>query len=359
MTNTRQNIKNFKQKGITLIALVVTIIVLLILAGISVAMLTGENGILNRAKEASEKTEIATEKEQRQLAMYEASMNLTGMTFQGVEIPAGFAPTRIAGESTVDEGLVIIDSEGNEFVWIPVEDGNIENGEAEKLSDDVPWEKEEYKEMKKSVEKNKGFYIGRYEAGSSTERKGYQKEGNRTTKLVVQRDQYPYVYVGWGKYNEETEDYSDDIYGTGDYSLENNGKGAVYLSRHMYDGQNVGVKSTLCYGVQWDAMLSFLKKSGQDVDVDDSDWGNYYESQFEINRKSVKKQLIVKSGNGTGKYEMWENGDGSFGAPGVGYILTTGATDRNKLKNIYDVAGNCNEWLMKMINENVRMVGRR
>ena len=45
--------KKFKRnKGITLIALVVTIIVLLILAGISISMLTGQNGILNRASEA-------------------------------------------------------------------------------------------------------------------------------------------------------------------------------------------------------------------------------------------------------------------------------------------------------------------
>ena len=48
-----------KNRGITLIALVVTIIVLLILAGISISMLTGQNGILNRASEAKEKTETA------------------------------------------------------------------------------------------------------------------------------------------------------------------------------------------------------------------------------------------------------------------------------------------------------------
>ena len=42
--------------GITLIALIVTVIVLIILAGTSIAMLTGQNGILNRAKEAKEKT---------------------------------------------------------------------------------------------------------------------------------------------------------------------------------------------------------------------------------------------------------------------------------------------------------------
>ena len=61
----------FKQRGITLIALVVTIIVLLILAGVSISMLAGENGILKRAKEAKEKTEMATEEEQNTLLQYE------------------------------------------------------------------------------------------------------------------------------------------------------------------------------------------------------------------------------------------------------------------------------------------------
>ncbi len=55
------------QKGITLIALVVTIIVLLILAGISIQMLTGDNGILNRAAEAKKNTETASTKEQIQI----------------------------------------------------------------------------------------------------------------------------------------------------------------------------------------------------------------------------------------------------------------------------------------------------
>ena len=50
-------------KGITLIALVITIIVLLILAGVSIATLTGENGILTRAGDAKTNTEIAEEKE--------------------------------------------------------------------------------------------------------------------------------------------------------------------------------------------------------------------------------------------------------------------------------------------------------
>ena len=56
-----------QQKGITLIALVITIIVLLILAGVTIATLTGENGILTRAADAKEQTEIASVKEQAQL----------------------------------------------------------------------------------------------------------------------------------------------------------------------------------------------------------------------------------------------------------------------------------------------------
>ena len=61
--------RNFvkKQKGITLIALVVTIIVLLILAGVSIATLTGDNGLLNKAGEAKEQTEVAEVKDRAQL----------------------------------------------------------------------------------------------------------------------------------------------------------------------------------------------------------------------------------------------------------------------------------------------------
>ena len=67
---------NFKEKsGITLISLVVTIIVLLILAGVSINMLTGQNGILNRAAEAKEKTENVSDLEFLQTKAYEAVTN--------------------------------------------------------------------------------------------------------------------------------------------------------------------------------------------------------------------------------------------------------------------------------------------
>ena len=68
--------KNFrKNQGITLIALVITVIVLLILAGITIATLTGNNGILTRAQEAKNKTEQAQEEEQNILNSYEDKIN--------------------------------------------------------------------------------------------------------------------------------------------------------------------------------------------------------------------------------------------------------------------------------------------
>ena len=112
---------NFNEnKGITLIALVVTIIVLLILAGISVSMLTGQNGILNRASEAKEKTDTANKDEQRKLAQAEALMSTEKNTYKGVTLPEGFAPTKIEGEDSIDDGLVITDGYGNEYVWVEV-----------------------------------------------------------------------------------------------------------------------------------------------------------------------------------------------------------------------------------------------
>ena len=64
----KTKIKN-DMKGITLIALVITIIVLLILAGISIAMLTGQNGILTQSQNAKEQTENSNNWEQVKLAV--------------------------------------------------------------------------------------------------------------------------------------------------------------------------------------------------------------------------------------------------------------------------------------------------
>ena len=73
MRNKEEN-KTQTNKGITLIALVITIIVLLILAGVSIAMLTGDNGILTQAQNAKKETEISSEKEAIQLTMINKEM---------------------------------------------------------------------------------------------------------------------------------------------------------------------------------------------------------------------------------------------------------------------------------------------
>ena len=74
----KSNKNQRKNRGITLIALVITIIVLLILAGVSIAMLTGENGIITQAQNAKNKTEEAEEKERIQLAINEAQLGNRG-----------------------------------------------------------------------------------------------------------------------------------------------------------------------------------------------------------------------------------------------------------------------------------------
>ena len=66
------------QKGITLIALVITIIVLLILAGVSIAMLTGENGILSKAVQAGDDTKLSDTEETIKLAVNEILVNANG-----------------------------------------------------------------------------------------------------------------------------------------------------------------------------------------------------------------------------------------------------------------------------------------
>lgn len=64
-----------EQKGITLVALVITIIILLILAGISIATLSGDNGLFKRAKEAKNAQENAQEQENKALNSYTDAMN--------------------------------------------------------------------------------------------------------------------------------------------------------------------------------------------------------------------------------------------------------------------------------------------
>ena len=149
----KNNIKiNTKgNRGITLIALVITTIVLLILAGVTIAALSGDNGILKRATEAKEQTNQKNDEETEKLAGYESTIEQyatgatggtgnggqggsgsggsgnsgTGSNFTNVNIadsnPAGALPANSTViEADASKGIVIKDKNDNEWVWIEI-----------------------------------------------------------------------------------------------------------------------------------------------------------------------------------------------------------------------------------------------
>ncbi len=375
--------KIHQENGITLVALIITIIVLVILAAVTISTLV-QDQFIDTAMKGAENYAVAQSNEVSMLNGMENTLNGAIKTIKAINgyeimtetqtingekigksqnptIPKGFKPVNTStsnwgngdeapSENAVNNGLVIEDETGNQFVWIPV----TETLRTENLNETVTFEKKEYDDMKASVEKYGGFYIGRYEAGSTTERKGWQENGNSTTTMVIKRDQYPYNYVGWGKKEDGIDDYSEDMIYTDEGLNENNGKGAVYLCRHMYDTKSVGVKSCLCYGSQWTAILNFLKKANFNVDTDSSSWGNFYGSVFDITRNGVKSLYIRNDTTIEARYLPWNQIFGSFGSANTGNLLTTGATDRNMANNIYDIAGNCAEWTMELAADNIK-----
>ena len=283
-------------------------------------------------------------------------------------IPKGFTVSGIKSEQSIDNGLVIYDiPEGitpdwsnpdsvktkyNQFVWIPVEvkSSDTENSIAsfyrslwaanastggdrttglgtnytEPDSTNDTADKTEIAgqitELTKSIYKYGGFYIGRYEAGTATPR---TSGSSQTAEFVVQQDKYPYVLVIWG------------------IKMSDVSIGAVYLCNNLYSktNTNYGATSMLCTGASWDSMLDFIKDSSHSV-TDSTTWGNYSNSEtYKIYRGSL--------GVYSNSVYTWNTANATAGTEvtkGDEILLTTGATERNSSKNIYDVAGNCCEW---------------
>ena len=348
---TSLNIRKLKKqvKGITLIALVVTIIVLLILAGVAISLTIGQNGIFSRAQTAANTWRNAESNEQ--LAMGELEdwmdgyMNGNGGNQGGgddtttivdtVPIPDGFY---YAGGSK-DTGLVISDDpddeiawnaatstqpvskelEGNQFVWVPVEkpdlfqryDGYWNNGSGttlqgvkdmcqEPASNAASWETTEHNLMRTSVINNKGFYVARFEASEGTGSKAESKPGVE-----------PWRYIAWG--NSMTE------IGT---------EGAVAKSQNMYTDKNTyGVTSTLIYGCEWDAIMNWLDPA--------------YSTATAENPCDADS-IVVNS-----------DGHGNLNADSV---VDCGTYDTDRLKNIYDLCGNLGEWTMEAYSSDNRVI---
>ena len=360
-----------KEKGITLIALVITIVVLLILAGVTIAALSGDNGILTRAKEAQEKTEQAQKEEEKTLSDIE---NILGVyKFKNLNIedtnPAEVVPENSTVlEDDANNGIVIKDSNNNEWVWIEVPKtkvfagltinitgtltnqnytdiknkliayaGVYRNGSVSQTRSD--WTDEyysgcgmtsneytaAYKKMLKSIYAYGGFWIGRYEAGIEGTTETTNARTSHTTitigsspKAISQKDAIPYNYV---------------------YCSE-----AQALAKEMTPNSNY--TSSLMFGIQWDLVCKYLEVKGKlakaDINSNSTSWGNY--SNVGRTISSDKAKQTTNSGS------TWTAITGT--KPVSSVLLTTGASEETNKMNIYDFAGNEWEWTLEHVTLN-------
>ena len=375
-----------RNKGITLIALVVTIIVLLILAGISIAMLTGQNGILNRAAEAKEKTRAAQEDENEKLQGYEKIINQYAENLPIGEETTPYLPnsTFSKKEGDLATGLVIQDANQNEYVWVEVpttiyNNTTYNNNGANKPQNADEWKKirdclkaytsdysnsdykdtntdgttysDDYKNMLKSVYTNGGFWLGRYEAGLEGDTPRISSTAiSASDKAVVKQNKIPYNFV--------TRDEAQEL-----------------ATRMNYNG----CTSSLIFGIQWDLTLKYIEEKtvelAEEANKDtvradikskltsnSTTIGNYYNSEFTLNRgkfatyndlsdwksyNSEEKQTLV-----TGSQKQAQSSNSNA------ILLTTGATEATNLQNIYDIAGNVWEWTLEFYSTSLPCVIR-
>ena len=340
-----KKLKIKQEKGITLIALVVTIVVLLILAGVSISLVLNNNGVISKAKDAKNQYAEAQTNDEKQLNEVSdwidtkvgdttggsaggSGDSTTGggsaggsgdstTKVDGVPIPEGFvyvggtkASGLVISDATADkekykgQTTVGTDLVGNQFVWIPVD--NIadykrtwyaESGSLSKYSENLP------EDEKTSVETNKGYYIGRYEAGDkeSTEAKAYRAKGASTSnKITVKAGQAPYNYVTRTKAKSLAEGFK---------------------TQQNYSSS---VTTKLVSSYAWDTAIAFIQKTNSDYGRS-SEEGNYEDSPTfnytGIADTEKNKQTKVK---------------------GKSTLIPTGQT--TAVNNIYDMGGNVYEW---------------
>lgn len=257
-------------------------------------------------------------------------------------IPKGFQVSQTPGENTINEGLVVKDSNENEWVWIEVPKSiyttaqssedytNIEKDMQTYVSDyrtnpymDSWYAEEQHgfqtsedydnwkNSMLKSVYEKGGFYVGRYEVGTQTFRTSVS---DTLTTPVIQRNAYPYNYV-IGKQAQERAT-----------QLATNGK-----------------TSSLLFGIQWDLMLKYIEtKQGKtlaQIKEDSTTWGNYSNADFTITRGKYSMN------NGTAFLDVMTSD--ILKLSGSNVLVTTGSVQKNSTLNIYDIGGNLEEWTLE------------
>ena len=314
-----------KNKGITLVALVVTIVVLLILAGVSINLVLGNNGIIAKAKDAETKSAEASQNDLKGMnglvSEMEGALAGNGSTGSGsgngntgsgnnfvtkntevtypdgkVWIPEGFKISKDSA-STVQNGVVIEDKGGNQFVWVPVatladykRTWYTGDGSFSSYSEALP------EDEKTSVERYKGFYIGRYEAGDkeSTVAKTLRSSNDVTKTVTIKANQAPYNYV------TRTQ--------------------AVSLAEGFATKQGYKAKTKLVSSYAWDTTIEFIQKVNSNYG-NSSEEGNYYNTTFPYTAITGAK------GTKANDYSM---------------LVPTGQT--TPVCNIYDMGGNVWEW---------------
>jgi type II secretory pathway pseudopilin PulG len=316
-----------KNKGITLVALVVTIVVLLILAGVSINLVLGNNGIIAKAKDAETKSAEASQNDLKGMnglvSEMEGALAGNGSTGSGsgngntgsennfvtkntevtypdgkVWIPEGFKIAK-GSASTVQGGVVIEDKDGNQFVWVPVatladykRTWYTEYDSFSSYSEALP------EDEKTSVTTYKGFYIGRYEAGDK-ESTGTTKATFRTSSsdtsnsVTIKADQVPYNYV------TRTQ--------------------AISLAEGFKTQQGYKAKTKLVSSYAWDTTIAFIEKTVNNYGSSSSQ-GNY------SNTSVTYKDITDES-----KPEKTKAENSSL-------LVATGQT--TPVCNIYDMGGN-------------------
>ena len=340
-------------KGITLIALVITIIVMLILVGVTISMALN-GGLFGYAKKAARDTESQKQAEQE---LASGAVTIDGVKYDSMQdymngfpsgtpkakpidevektekgilkengayasdgktaiIPKGFKIIADEiGEKSIAKGLIITDevdstgkSTGNEYVWVPVEDGTLDrtdwknNGMISQYTDVLP------EDLANSVEINKGFYIGRYEAGSEEVRSNSTKD--TLTEVFTKEGLYVYNYVSYDNAVSKI--------------------GELYTDKTKY-----GAGAIMPCGAMWDETLNFVNDSSHNV-TDSTNWGNYLDATFEFTGEYCE--------NPEEEVPIYTRGTNAEKPADKRYLLTTGASEKNKAKNIYDLAGNVDEW---------------
>ena len=395
-----------KNKGITLVALVVTIVVLLILAGVSINLVLGNNGIIAKAKEAQRKSAEASQNDL--IGMNELAQQLeeqingsagsgsgnggAGGSGAGTKVPAEAtaetAPyfpdnTFTKKEGTIDTGLVIQDASGNEYVWVVVPKSLYNNtaynsNNAKKPSSSTDYANIEYCLQQYTATYRKGtsysdvYYADTANEGWFEDETAYNNLKNSMLKSVYENGGF---YVGRYEAGIGTNRTSIEAKVDGKYPVPTtvpvtkaDAYPYTYVTRtqaqNLATSVNSGSRtSSLMFGVQWDLVLAFMSKDTAKVTdtsiltSNSTTIGNYRNSTFDLNRgkyvqngklgnpwKNFDSALdsIVVSNETTGKMKKTEQSSSSNSI-----LLTTGGTEQNKVMNLYDIAGNVWEWTLE------------